>query len=76
MHLHEVYRRLTAGVRVAVLVRLQEMYTFQDNSGKSVTLRPEGTAGTVCRNSGGTLCSPLLRSGLAVSLTLPLCVRQ
>lgn len=24
---------------------LQEMYTFKDNSGKSVTLRPEGTAG-------------------------------
>lgn len=25
----------------------QEMYTFKDNSGKSVTLRPEGTAGIV-----------------------------
>ncbi|TYZ64227.1 hypothetical protein PybrP1_005906 [[Pythium] brassicae (nom. inval.)] len=24
---------------------MKEMYTFQDNSGKSVTLRPEGTAG-------------------------------
>lgn len=24
---------------------MKEMYTFEDNSGKSVTLRPEGTAG-------------------------------
>ncbi|DBA03267.1 TPA: hypothetical protein N0F65_011626 [Lagenidium giganteum] len=26
---------------------MKEMYTFEDNSGKSVTLRPEGTAGVV-----------------------------
>lgn len=31
----------------ACTTHLQEMYTFKDNSGKSVTLRPEGTAGTV-----------------------------
>jgi histidyl-tRNA synthetase len=27
---------------------VKEMYTFEDNSGKSVTLRPEGTAGKHC----------------------------
>lgn len=27
---------------------VKEMYTFEDNSGKSVTLRPEGTAGKRC----------------------------
>jgi histidyl-tRNA synthetase len=33
---------------------LQEMYTFEDNSGKSVTLRPEGTAGMDGLGLGGS----------------------
>ncbi len=40
----ELFQR---GVGETTDVVQKEMYTFQDNGGRSVTLRPEGTAGTV-----------------------------
>jgi histidyl-tRNA synthetase len=43
-HRSSRHRGLTRGIGEATDIVSKEMYTFEDKGGRSITLRPEGTA--------------------------------